>query len=401
MSTKVSSLALLVVSVALAAAARAACDEAPTLADDRFAAAIARGRAVVRDVVAGGAAPGVGVAVAVGGRVVWSEGFGRADVEHDAPAMRLTRFALGSVSKTLTMAGALRLVDQGRLDLDAPVHTSLADFPHRDPGLTVRRLAAHQSGLADAFAGRSALTATFFPTVDAAYQEIKKEALESPPGSRTSYATGLYTIIARVMEVATGRSYAEVMKQEVFGPLGLESVVENDRRRIIARRAGFYARNEAGVLENAPYFDPSHKLAGAGYLASAEDVARLGAAILRPGFLSDAARAEMFRTVPLRDGSPTPFGLGLRRDVIDGRPTWNQPGGGPGMSAWLFLHAEDDLVIALLSNVPTGPMGGRTHREIAAAFRAAIREGVHSRDAREGELPSWVSRRPTRGNQSR
>ncbi|HEX9185731.1 MAG TPA: serine hydrolase domain-containing protein [Vicinamibacteria bacterium] len=376
MSTKASRPALLVLVVALAWVARAGSEEARAIADDRFPAAIAKGRAVVQDVVARGAAPGVGVAVAVGGGVVWSEGFGRADLEHDVPATRLTRFALGSVSKTLTMAAALRLVDQGRLDLDAPVRSSLADFPHRDPGVTVRRLAAHQSGLADAFAGRSFLTATFFPTVDAAYQEIKKEALESPPGSRTSYATGLYTIIARVMEVAAGRSYAEVMKQEVFGPLGLESVVENDRRRILARRASLYARSEAGVLENAPYFDPSHKLAGAGYLSSAEDVARLGAALLRPGFLSDAARAEMLRTVPLRDGSPTPFGLGLRKDVIDGRPTWNQPGGGPGMSAWLFLHVEDDLVIALLSNVPTGPMGGRTHREIAVAFREAIREGA-------------------------
>jgi hypothetical protein len=77
----------------------------------------------------------------------------------------------------------------------------------------------------------------------------------------------------------------------------------------------------------------------------------------------------MFQPVPLADGTVTGYALGLRVGEFDGKPMLHLPGGGPGISAWLFLHPRDDLVIALLSNVPTGPVGGRTHAEIYRAFK--------------------------------
>ena len=83
----------------------------------------------VAQIIAKGQAPGVGVAVAVNGSVVWSEGFGLANLEHGVPVSPDTRFGLGSISKTLTMAAAMRLVDKGKLDLDAPVEQYLPDFP--------------------------------------------------------------------------------------------------------------------------------------------------------------------------------------------------------------------------------------------------------------------------------
>ena len=85
----------------------------------------------MRDAIDGGAAPGAAAAVAVGGRVVWSEGFGVSDIEAGTPATPGTRFGVGSISKALTFAAALTLADEGTLDLDAPVERYLPDFPHR------------------------------------------------------------------------------------------------------------------------------------------------------------------------------------------------------------------------------------------------------------------------------
>jgi CubicO group peptidase (beta-lactamase class C family) len=96
---------------------------------------------------------------------------------------------------------------------------------------------------------------------------------------------------------------------------------------------------EDGGFVLAPPFDPSHKLDGAGFLATAEDLARFGAALIGPSLLSERARAEMFRPVPLADGTPTEFALGLRHSVQARRTIRHQPGGGIGISSWLFLSS--------------------------------------------------------------
>jgi CubicO group peptidase (beta-lactamase class C family) len=344
----------------------------PVLSEEREASrharAIAEARATVQQIVAEGRAPGIGVAVALGGNIVWSEGFGFADLEHRVPVSDDTRFGLGSISKTLTMTAAVRLMERGLLDLDAPVERYLADWPHKGRGVTIRRLAAHQSGLSDAFASEHYATTRHFATIDDAYQEIKTGRIDYTPGSRTEYATGVYTVIGKVLEAVAHRDYRQIMREEVFEPSGAPGIVQNDRRSIVLHRTGFYANREGGGFEHGAFFDPSHKLPGAGYLATARELATFGAALLRPGLLGDNGRQELFRAVPLSDGTATEFALGLRVSADTFGPLFHQPGGGIGISSWLFIHPEAGLVVALLSNVNTAPVGGRTHRRIAEAF---------------------------------
>lgn len=339
--------------------------------DARLSEAVEKGRAVLREMIDAGQTPGVAVAVASAGRVVWSEGFGYADLEHRVPVSTGTRFGIGSISKTLTMAAAVRLMERGLLDLDAPIERYLEDFPHKGRGVTVRRIAAHQSGISDTFATDHYTTSRHFDSLRAAYDEIKKGAMEYPPGSRTVYGTGVYTIIGRVLEVVTGKDYATLMQDEVFGPSGAPGIVPNDRRAIILGRTGFYAARPGGGFEHGAFFDPSYKLPGAGYLATAEELASFGTALLRPSLLGEAGRREMFRAVPLDDGTVSEFALGLRVGTDPSGRLLYQPGGGIGISAWLFIHRDADLVIALLANVNTAPVGGTTHRRIADAFLAA------------------------------
>jgi CubicO group peptidase (beta-lactamase class C family) len=347
---------------------------APLADAGRWQAAIARGRATLQGVIDRGEAPGCSVAVAVGGRVVWTEGFGWADLEQRVPVTAETRFGIGSISKSLTAAGLVALADAGRLDLDAPVERYVPDFPHPGRGVTLRRLAAHQSGLGDEVATRLYSTMEHFDTLTAAYEVLREERLAYEAGSRAEYATGSYTLLGRAMEAAAGRGFVEILEERVFQSAGMTGVVANDPRRLIPGRTRFYLNADSAGFENAPTYDPSHKLPGAGFLATAEDLARFGAALLRPGILSDRGRAELFRPVPLADGTATEFALGFRVKDDDGRRLLHQPGGGIGISAWLFVYPDDDLVVALLSNVPTGPVGGATRRAITEAFFAALAE---------------------------
>jgi serine beta-lactamase-like protein LACTB len=184
------------------------------------------------------------------------------------------------------------------------------------------------------------------------------------------YATGTYTIIGRIMEAVTGRDYPTVMREEVFERAHIASL-PNNRRAIISHRSGFYANRDGGGFEHGPFFDPSHKLPGAGYLATARELAQFGTALLGPTLLSDRGRREMFRPVPLADGTPTEYALGLQSASGVHGAVLHIPGGGIGISSWLFIYPEREMVIALLANVNTAPVGGQAHRRIAAAFAAA------------------------------
>jgi CubicO group peptidase (beta-lactamase class C family) len=91
--------------------------------------------------------PGLAMAVAVDGKVVWSDGFGFADLEERVPARPTTKFRIGSVSKPLTAAGLMLLVEASKLDLDAPVQKYVPSSPDKGTRITPRQLAGHLAGI--------------------------------------------------------------------------------------------------------------------------------------------------------------------------------------------------------------------------------------------------------------
>jgi len=321
----------------------------------------------IQNAIRNGAAPGAAAAVAVSGAIVWSEGFGVSDLASATPVTPATRFGVGSISKALTLAAALRLVDEGRLDLDAPVERYLPDFPHPDRGVTLRRIGAHQSGIADAFADRHYFTTEHF-TLDSAYRGVAKAPMVFEPGTRTAYATGLFSIVGYALEQVSGKSYLELMRRSVLDPAGMIATVPNDPRHPPDGRAAFYVRRSGGGFDPAPATDPSFKLPGAGFLSTAEDMARFGAALLGGELLSDRAKREFFTPVPLRDGTPTPYALGFQVLKEDRRRLLLQPGGGPGIAGWLAIYPDDGVVVAILSNATGAPLGDAVRRAVAAAF---------------------------------
>lgn len=334
----------------------------------RYDKAITTSRAAVREMMDKNGVPGVGVAVIANGELVWSEGFGFADLEQRVPVTRETRFGIGSITKAMTMSLYGRLMEKGLLDLDAPVENYLAEFPHKNMKISVRLIAGHLSGLDDNFGTAQTYTQTHYNTTAEALQHILKKPLKYRPLERHFYTTGPYTIIAAVMEKAAGGDFLALMNQHVVSPLGLKNTTPNDRKAIIPHRTSFYVRENDKTV-NAPYFDPSYKWAGAGYLSTAEDLAQFGSAHLKPGFLKQSTVDELFRPLRTAAGENTGFGLGWRVGADDkGRAVIYQPGGGPGISSVLILYPKEKLVVAILSNLTGAPVGGEAADVIADSF---------------------------------
>jgi serine beta-lactamase-like protein LACTB len=162
------------------------------------------------------------------------------------------------------------------------------------------------------------------------------------------------------------------MRDEVLEPLGLRDTLPNDRKAIVSNRTCFYER-EGDAVVNAGYFDPSHKLAGAGYLSTAGDVARFGAALLEPGYLERKTLDELFAPLSTTSGEQTGFALGWRVGTdARGRRLIHQPGGGPGISGWIFLYPDEGVAVAVLSNLTGAPVDAAA-QAIADAFIDARR----------------------------
>ena len=119
----------------------------PSPRDSAIRVAITKSRTFIRDTMRILGAPGASVCVARDGRIVWSEAFGLADIEGQVRATPLTEFRVGSVSKALTSAAIGLLVQEGKLDLDAPVQRYVPSFPPKEWPISTRQLAGHLAGI--------------------------------------------------------------------------------------------------------------------------------------------------------------------------------------------------------------------------------------------------------------
>lgn len=314
-------------------------------ATDDYAEAIEASRALIRELMDSTGAPGASVAVGIGNRIVWSEGFGWADIESGVPVTTLTKFRIGSVSKTLTATGIGILLERGQLDLDVPIQTYLPDFPEKRWPVTARQLGGHTAGVRH-YRGQENLSAERYPTVQSGLAIFAEDTLLFEPGTDYSYSSYGWNLLSAVMEGASGREFLGFMRDEVFEPLGMRHTVADHTDSIIPYRTEFYVGSE-GVVANAPYVDNSYKWAGGGFLSTPEDLVRFSQAHLQPGFLEAETLAVLMTPQTLRNGESTNYGIGWQSATQeDGDRTLGHGGGSVGGTTLLLLAPAHDIVVA-------------------------------------------------------
>ncbi len=323
--------------------------QSPVVRSD--AAAIAAARAFVLDTMAQLKAPGASITVIRDGVMIWSEGFGFADLEQRVPVTTLTRFRIGSVSKPLTSIALGLLVEEGKLDLDAPVQRYLPDFPVKQWPITTRQVAGHLAGIRH-YRGDEFASARHYDTVRDGLAIFANDSLLFEPETQYSYSTYGWNLISAVIESASGESFLPYMARRVFGPAGMTRTVPEFNDSLIPFRARFYVHaDSAAPATNAPYVDNSYKWAGGGLLSTTEDLARLGRKLLEGKLLRSGTRDLLWRSQQTRDGKTTDYGMGWRsgRDA-QGRRWIGHTGGAMGGTANLMIFPDQRVIIAVLVN---------------------------------------------------
>jgi CubicO group peptidase (beta-lactamase class C family) len=169
--------------------------------------------------------PGLSIALVDDQRVVWAQGFGYADAERKRPAGVQTLYGIGSISKLFTATAVMQQVEQGHLDLDAPVSQYLPDFSlrtrYRASGpITTRNLLTHHAGLpGDRLKGMWSLHPAPFEQV---FPLLRDEYVSYPPDLVFSYSNLGYALLGRLVEKASGQSYLSYMQDALLTPLGMD-----------------------------------------------------------------------------------------------------------------------------------------------------------------------------------
>jgi serine beta-lactamase-like protein LACTB len=298
--------------------------------------------------------PGLSIAVAVDGRIVYSEGFGYADLEQRVAAWPTTKFRIGSVSKSLTAVGLVQLVEQGKIDLDAPIQKYVPAFPDKGALITTRMVAGHLAGIRH-YKDDEFTISKHYNNVAEGLKIFADDPLVSPPGKEFHYSSYGFNLVSAAMESASGENFLPYMHEHVFAPLGLRNTLEDQPAEIIAERARFYDKPKDQPEENAPYVDNSYKWAGGGFLSTSEDLARFGSALLQPGFLKPESLRLLFTSQKTTDGKETGYGMGwFVGKSKSGQRIFHHSGGSVGGSSQLILYPDTHVVVAMICNFAGG-----------------------------------------------
>jgi serine beta-lactamase-like protein LACTB len=305
--------------------------------------------------MAANSVPGISAAVVQDGELVWSEGFGMADLENFVPATASTLFRLGSISKPITATAILQLSERGKLDLDAEVQKYCPAFPKKEWPITTRELLGHLGGIRhynpDGKGDIPDDSAKHFSSMEESLQVFAGDPLVAKPGTKFHYSTYGYTLLGCVLEGAASEKYVNYVKENVFEPAGMEETQVDNFFAVVLHRSRWYHKDKAGVVQNAGVLDSSYKIPGGGLVSSADDMARFAVAIMANKLLKPATREVMWTPQKVTDGSQNDYALGWGTQKKYGLALLEHTGGQQGTSTSIILVPERHAGIVVLANM--------------------------------------------------
>ena len=302
--------------------------------------------------------PGLVVTVSLDGKLVWSQGFGYSDLEQQVPAdPSRSRFRIGSISKSLTIATLGRLYERNMIIPDSSIYFYLPDYPLKKFRPTVRQVSGHIGGIR-AYKGQEFYITEHYNSVDVALSVFKEDPLESKPGTTYLYSSHGFNLLSAVLEHAGRKKFLDLVRDEVFGPLNMIQTSADVNDSIIAGRTRYYEVGPRGLV-NAPYVDNSYKWAGGGFISTSEDITKFAQALLRADYLRTQTIQMLTTQQTLADGKTTSYGMGFGVGKDDqGNSFFGHTGGSVGGTSDMVIFPQQRMTIVVLTNLSGARLGG-------------------------------------------
>ncbi|MGX7828426.1 serine hydrolase domain-containing protein [Actinokineospora sp. 24-640] len=305
------------------------------------------------------------------GAPVFSYAGGTAHRGHGVPVREDTRFAVASVTKMVTAAAALKLVERGALGLRQPLVEILPE-EHRPAALTDRHtlhhLLSHTSGLTNYFDDEDETHDSFIACWDRVpTYHIRRAAdmlplfadlpAQSEPGERYQYSDVNFLLAGLVIEAVTGKPYAEVVAAEVLSPAGMSDSAFDALDEDPVRLATGYLHSDAPyeTWRSNIFSVTATGMPDGGMITTAPDLARLVDAILGDTLVGADLRGQMTRPQGPPSDDDEQYGYGMLLNLDDGEVAVLGHGGGdPGVSAVVAHHRAAATTVVVISNHDRG-----------------------------------------------
>jgi CubicO group peptidase (beta-lactamase class C family) len=300
------------------------------------------------------------VLVARGGRLETQGAWGLADRNRKLPNNLETQFRFGSMGKMFTIVSVMRLVQDGKIELKAPLGTYLKDYPNAEiaHGVTLEHLLTHTGGTGDIFS----------PEATARRDELRDpkdyvafygaRAPLFPAGSRQQYSNFGFMLLGRIVEAASGQTYDDYIAQHIFAPAAMTATGNWPESTIVARRAVGYTGEPGHRVSNSDTLPYRGTPAGGGY-STVGDMRRFADALTGRRLL-DEARLKLLTEGNLTTPDGRSFPYDFRGKTPEGRIFWGHNGGAPGMSGALRILPDSGHVVTVLANIDPPSADGMT-----------------------------------------
>jgi CubicO group peptidase (beta-lactamase class C family) len=334
--------------------------------------------------------PGISAAIVHDQDVLWSGGFGKADLASGRPATADTLYSVCSISKVFTSLAVLQQRDAGKLRLDDPVGRHLPWFALRktegEGDVTIEGLLTHASGLPRESDHAYWTGPDFpFPTRDEIRGRLSAQDALYAPETAFQYSNLGMSLAGEVVAATSGTPYADYARKNLLEPLGMKSTFpempEPERGKRLAQ--GYSALGRDGRRQPTPFFLTRGIAAAAGYASNAEDLARFASwqfRLLAKGgseVLKATTLREMHRIHWVEPDFETTWGLGFAVWRGDGKVFVGHGGSCPGFRTHLLMMPEEKLATVFLANaqgVNTNQWSQKLYDLVAPAIKAATRE---------------------------
>ena len=297
-----------------------------------------------------GAVPGAAVLLLQDGEPVVRRGYGLADLEQGAPVTPATNFRLASVTKQFTAAAILLLAEDGRLGLDDAARQWLPTLQPAADAVTIRQLLTHTSGLVDYEDVIPASMTEQLHDADVLALLETEDRTYFPPGTAYRYSNSGYALLALIVERASGRSFAEFLRERIFMPLGMAGTVAHQEGiSTVGHRAYGYS-DVNWIWKRTDQSPTSAVLGDGGIYSSIDDLAQWDAALSDDRLLGAESRRLAFAPATPTDDPSVAYGFGWR---ITGDSVWHS-GETVGFRNAIVRFPERRLTIVILTNRDAG-----------------------------------------------
>ena len=333
--------------------------------------------------------PGAAIAVTRDGEIIYTQGYGTANLEYDIPITPATIFDIASVSKQFATFAIATLAHDGKLSLDDDIRMHLPDVPDFGSTITIRHLLHHTSGLRDWV--QSLVIAGVAMEDVISFKHILKmarhqKALNFEPGAAYLYSNTGYNLLAEIVERVTDNSFREWTDTNIFKPLAMaNSHFHDDHQMILKNRAYSYQAVENGGFKHA--VNNTTALGSSSLYSTVEDLAKWILNFDDTQIGKQTVIDQMHQRGVLNNGEQISYALGLSIGEYRGLKTVGHSGSWRGFRSHLIRFPEQKFGVVILCNLDTfNPL--RLTEKIADLYLADVLAPIEASEPEKAAEPA-------------